>query len=159
MPFEVDTDTVAEFSVLNPITGEYITYDLVEELATNENTLQADMEQQAAKYAQWSSYLVVAERAVRAAKDNLDVVLAQSKNSIRAQYSSTGVKATASQITANVNVDPTVVEAKNKLTEMLGYESALKYILKALDHRKDMLVNLRAQRRKAMELTGVPQRG
>lgn len=159
MPFEVDTDTVAEFSVLNPITGEYITYDLVEELATNENTLQEDMEQQAAKYAQWSSYLVVAERAVRAAKDNLDVVLAQSENSIRAQYSSTGVKATASQITANVNVDPTVVEAKNKLTEMLGYESALKYILKALDHRKDMLVNLSAQRRKAMELTGVPQRG
>ena len=159
MPFEVDTDTVAQFSVLNPITGEYITYDLVEELATNENTLQTDMEQQAAKYAQWSSYLVVAERAVRAAKDNLDVVLAQSENNIRAQYNSTGVKATASQITANVNVDPTVVEAKNKLTEVLGYESALKYILKALDHRKDMLVNLSAQRRKAMELTGVPQRG
>lgn len=159
MPFEVNTDTVAEFSVLNPITGEYVTYDLVEELATNENTLQQDMEQQAAKYAQWSSYLVVAERAVRAAKDNLDVVLAQSENNIRGQYNATGVKATASQITANVNVDPTVVEAKNKLTEMLGYESALKYILKALDHRKDMLVNLSAQRRKAMELTGVPQRG
>lgn len=158
MPFEVDTDTVATFSVLNPITGEYTTYDLVEELATNENTLQQDMEQQAAKYAQWSSYLVVAERAVRAAKDNLDVVLAQSENTIRRQYNSSGVKATASQITANVNVDPTVVEAKNKLTETLGYESALKYILKALDHRKDMLVNLSAQRRKAMELTGVSQR-
>lgn len=158
MPFEAD-DTVATFSVLNPITGEYITYDLVDELSINENTIEQDMGEQAAKYAQWSSYLVVAERAVRAAKDNLDVVLAQSENSIRAQYSSTGVKATASQITANVNVDPTVVEAKNKLTEMLGYESALKYILKALDHRKDMLVNLSAQRRKAMELTGVPQRG
>lgn len=157
MPFEADTETVAEFSILNPITGEYYTYDLIEELATNENTLQKDMEHQAAKYAQWSSYLVVAERAVRAAKDNLDVVLAQADYDVRMTYNASGLKSTVKELESRVNLDAKVIEAKAHLSEMQGYESALKYILKAFDQRKDMLVNLSAQRRKAMELTGMGQ--
>lgn len=157
MPFQVDTDTVATFSILNPITGEYQIIDLVEELEVNENRLQEHMEHQAAKYAQWSSYMVVAERAVRAAKDNLDVVIAQADYNIRTQANTTGSKPTVKTVENMINLDPTVIDAKDKLSEMLGYESAIKYVLKALDQRKDMLVNLSAQRRKQMELTGVGQ--
>lgn len=156
MPFQAD-DTVATFSVLNPITGEYQTYDLVEELATSDLTLQNDMEKQAAKYAQWSSYMVVAERAVRSARDNLELITAQADSRVRAHLATTGVKATVGQIDAMIAQDPEVVTAKNTLSEMQGYESALKYILKALDQRKDMLVNLSAQKRKSMELTGMSQ--
>ena len=53
MPFKVDADTVAKFSVLNSITGEYITYDLQKELEINEYQLEDQMMEHASKYALW----------------------------------------------------------------------------------------------------------
>ena len=155
MPFKVDADTVAKFSVLNSITGEYITYDLQKELEINEYQLEDQMMEHASKYALWSSYSVVAERYERACETELEVAEANADSLAREQLKARGIpKPTVGQVNAEIALNEDVYAAKTKLSEAKGYASSLKYILKALDQRKDMLVNLSAQHRKSMELTG-----
>lgn len=155
MPFKVDADTVAKFSVLNSITGEYLTYDLQKELEINEYQLEDQMMEHASKYALWSSYSVVAERYEHACETELEVAEANADSLAREQLNARGIpKPTVGQVNAEIALNEDVYAAKTKLSEAKGYASSLKYILKALDQRKDMLVNLSAQHRKSMELTG-----
>lgn len=158
MPLKVDTDTVAILGILDSTTGEYIKYDMVKELEVNEYKLEEQMSTQASKYAYYSSIANVAERNERAKTDALEVAEAQAEITARSMFASQGVaKPTVGQINSAISLDTTVIEAKKQVSEAKGYTGTMKYILKALDQRKDMLVNLSAQKRKSLELTGRPQ--
>lgn len=153
MALNVDTNTTAVLSIYNPITGQYIDYDMVKELEVNENTLEQDMITHASKYAYFSSIANKADNYERAAEDALDIALAKADITVRNNFASNGVpKPTVGQVNSAISLDQGVIDAKNKLSEAKGYAGTMKYILKAFDARKDLLINVSAQRRKEMDM-------
>lgn len=155
MPLSIDNNTVATLSIFNPITNQYIDYNMVDELRVNENTLESDMIEHSSKYAYFSAIANKAENFERSAEVELETVLANAEINTRKKFAEDGItKPTVGQISAVVNTNEDVIDAKKRLSEAKGYTGLMKYILKAFDARKDLLINISAQRRKEMELTG-----
>lgn len=147
----VDLDTVAEFTVTDT-QGNELTYNLTQELAISQATLQNDMYQHPAKYAYWAALYNAVQRKRREAEANFEVVRATLSNKARADIKAeTGKPATAGAVTDAIIPEEEYQEAQRAVSDWELKEDELKYLMKAFDHRLSMLQQLSANSRKDME--------
>lgn len=138
----VDTIRVVDQS------GQFVEYDLHSELRINEHNLQEDIQQQASKYVYWSSLLAQVRGFLEASELKVEEVKAKYYEPGREHYVTKGVaKPTKDQIESFIVLQPEYQEARQQLIAYQKHEQHLRYIVKAFEQRKDMLIQIGADLR------------
>lgn len=123
-------------------------------VAISEDTINKDICNQAGLYA----FYAEAAADVRSKRDMASQALKDirciSDVEIRRRVEGTGAKSTEAKISAEVELDSKVVKYKDKVLALEGNLGKLDAILRALEHRKDMLVTLGANMRTSVETGG-----
>lgn len=132
--------------------GEFYDYNLKEELSINEHDLYTEFGQQPVKYVYWSSILEQVRGYLESATLNEEVVRANMYEPARVALMANGTpKPTKDQIEAWIINQEEWVKAKNEVLIYTKFVKQLQYIVKALEQRKDMLIQIGADSRKDKE--------
>lgn len=117
-------------------------FDIERDLEINPFKLNEECVSHAGLYYKYAEACADAKAEVGQAKDNLSVVIAERSLAIRKRCSDEKIKTTESIISAMVDSDGEVVEAKDKLREVEGIFAKLQVAVNAMDTRRSELDNL-----------------
>lgn len=135
--------------------GEVVTYSLREELSINKFDVRSEFYTQPSKYVYWSSLL----EQVRLMEESLAVELDRYRASIyessrqAVAVETNNAKPTKDQIESKIELDTTYNSLKNQLVQVRQNTKQLQSVVKAFEHRKDMLVQIGAELRKDKDFT------
>lgn len=132
--------------------GEITEYDLREELIINEHNLNDDILSQSAKYVYWTSILAQVKGFLEASELAVEQVRAHLYDKGWEHYTLKGIKKpTKDQIEAFITMQVDYIDARQQLIAYQEHELRLRYIVRAFEQRKDMLVQISADNRKQMD--------
>lgn len=127
--------------------GSIVTFNALEELAISEDTLSNDFMEQAGKYAWWAT---LAETA-KAHRDNLEAIMdkveAEADTRVRKKLDVEGIKITESLVKSRIKLDEQYQESLKAYVKAKKNASIIEKIVRAFDHRKEMLISLGAHLR------------
>lgn len=107
---------------------------------------------QPSTYAWFAALAEMAGAEVENKKFRLSVLKANTEKKIRYEFAARGEKTTESAIAANVQTDDAFISASLDLIESDRQYSILRSIVRALDQRKDMLIQLGQMKRQEIAL-------
>jgi hypothetical protein len=120
----------------------------VDALSFDDNNIDEEMSKQAERYAHFHALLAVGKRKLDYATNNLESLKARLANELR---DSKG-KVTAVALENYLNAHPEVLQMQSEYIETEFRYSLLKGLVKALDQRKDMLIQSSANKREETRL-------
>lgn len=129
-------------------TGKHTVYNIDNELMLNDNNYQQEFLLQASKYGFWSDKLTIAHRQVSGAEQEADLLHAQLYNKAYLELAKTKTRPTKDMVEASITQDKDYQKALEKVTDYTFVENQLKFIVKAFEQRKDMLIQYGAEARK-----------
>lgn len=135
--------------------GKETVYNINDELMVNENNYQQEFLRQPQKYNFWSDKLTIAHRQLSGAQMESDVLHAKLFDKAYAELAKTKARPTKDMVEATILQDKEYQSALDKITQCAFVEEQLKFIVKAFEQRKDMLIQYGADARKDKE-SGVP---
>ena len=130
-------------------------------VAISEDTINKDICNQAGLYAFYAQAAADVRNKRDMASQALKDIRCIADIEIRKRVEGTGAKSTEAKISAEVELDSKVVKYKDKVINLEGNLGKLDAILRALEHRKDMLVTLGANMRTDVEkgnMSGINKR-
>lgn len=132
--------------------GETKTYDIQEELVIHPHSVRLAFLEQPAKYAFWSSVL----EKIKLYQESYELMLATKKAEVyelsRSDLIASGTaKPTKDQIEARVMLDPEVQELNRTVLQSTYNVRRLTTFVKAIEQRKDMLIQYGADLRREYE--------
>lgn len=132
--------------------GEVITYNLKQELTINPYDLNSEFHNQPSKYVYWTSLLETVRAYLESAELAEERTRAGFYEPCRQALINGGVaKPTKDQIDAEILNQEEYINARNQVNTYSYYVKSLQYIVKALEQRKDMLIQLGAEQRRQMD--------
>lgn len=132
--------------------GEYREYDLQEELQINEHNLDNEIKLQPGKYVYWSSILEQLRAYLEAAELKEEHLKAQLYEMAREALIQAGTpKPTKDQIDSWILRQETYKEAQQQTLTYHRFVKQVNYVVKALEQRHTMLVQLSALKRDQLE--------
>lgn len=133
---------------IKDVNGEYHDYDILDELKIDEYNLEKELQLQPGKYVYWSSileqvrsYLESAELQEEHTKANLYEV---ARNTLIAEGTP---KPTKDQIDSWILRQEEFIQTKEQVNTFNNYVKQLNFVVKALEQRHSMLVQLSALKR------------
>lgn len=127
--------------------GRTKVFNLLDELAVSEETLNEDFSDQASKYAWWS---VVAESA-KGLRDELevevDVAESRADRKVREDLEMEGTKITESLVKSRIKLDEDYLSALRAYNASKRNAAVLERLLRSFEHRKEMLISFGAHLR------------
>ena len=139
---DMDKITVIDY---NGQSQEYSVRDIIN---VDEMNYQIEVINQPAKYAYWSSVLQAAKRVEAEQQASLDKQHALSYNKVYDELSKQGIRATKDLIEAQIEQDPDYEKAKQRVVVADYSAGRIQYLVKALEQRANMLIQLGADIRK-----------
>ena len=133
-------------------TGKSTIYDIDQELLVNDNNYQQEYLRQAQKYSFWADKLVIANRQVSGAEQQLDLIHAKLYHKYFLDLSKSKARPTKDMVESEIIQDDSYQQALNSLNQCSFVEEKLKFIVKAFEQRKDMLIQFGAEMRKDREI-------
>lgn len=133
-------------------TGKSVIYDIDQELLVNDNNYQQEYLRQAQKYSFWADKLAIANRQVSGAEQQLDLIHAKLYHKYFLDLSKSKARPTKDMIESEIIQDDSYQQALNSLNQCSFVEEKLKFIVKAFEQRKDMLIQFGAEMRKDREI-------
>ena len=133
-------------------TGKSTIYDIDQELLVNDNNYQQEYLRQAQKYSFWADKLAIANRQVSGAEQQLDLVHAKLYHKYFLDLSKSKARPTKDMVESEIIQDDSYQQALNSLNQCSFVEEKLKFIVKAFEQRKDMLIQFGAEMRKDREI-------
>lgn len=133
-------------------TGKSVIYDIDQELLVNDNNYQQEYLRQAQKYSFWADKLAIANRQVSGAEQQLDLVHAKLYHKYFLDLSKSKARPTKDMVESEIIQDDSYQQALNSLNQCSFVEEKLKFIVKAFEQRKDMLIQFGAEMRKDREI-------
>lgn len=133
-------------------TGRKTVYNINDELAVNQNNYQQEFLDQPRKYSFWSDKLTIAHRQVSGAEQKADLLHAQLYDSKYLELAKTKSRPTKDMVEASILQDTDYQKALDNITQYSFVEEQLKYIVKAFEQRKDMLIQFGAEMRKDRDI-------
>jgi len=131
--------------------GKVKEFDLNEELAVSEETLEDDFMNQAGKYAWWATLAEIAKNKKERMEAELDEAEAEADRRVRDILELDGVKITEALVKSRIKLDEDYKTAVNNVLEAKKYASILDKVVKALEHRKEMLISVGAHLRSGVD--------
>lgn len=119
--------------------GQYVSFDLQNELKVNESNLLQEMLQQPSKYIYWASLLEKINYFQEVKEIELETKIAQLDKSAREQCKTDDVKPTKDIVDAYIKRHPEYLTAKKTVQHYEYISSRIARIVKAFEQRKDML--------------------
>lgn len=127
--------------------GKIKVLNVQEELSVSEETLSQDYMEQAGKYAWWA-VLAESAKAQRDKKEiDMDKAEAEADKRVRKELELDGVKITESLVKSRIKLDSEYLEAVDAYNKAKKNAAVLDKLVRAFDHRKEMLISLGAQLR------------
>lgn len=120
-------------------TGEFVEYNLREELAVNEDNLLREMLQQPSKYIYWSSILEKLKLFQESKELALETTMARLDGEARDHIKQNNNKPTKDMVEAYIKSQPEYERAMNELNYYNYIVGRVNRIVKAYEQRKDML--------------------
>lgn len=120
-------------------------------VAIGEDTINGDISNQSGLYAFYGEALADARSRRDMASQALKDTRASIDLEVRKRAEESGAKTTENRVSAEVELNKLVVALKDKLLALEGNVGKLDAIVRALEHRKDMLVTLGANMRTDVE--------
>lgn len=133
-------------------TGKSTIYDIDQELLVNDNNYQQEYLRQAQKYSFWADKLAIANRQVSGAEQQLDLIHAKLYHKYFLDLSKSKARPTKDMVESEIIQDDSYQQALNSLNQCSFVEEKLKFIVKAFEQRKDMLIQFGAEMRKDREI-------
>lgn len=133
-------------------TGKSVIYDIDQELLVNDNNYQQEYLRQAQKYSFWADKLAIANRQVSGAEQQLDLIHAKLYHKYFLDLSKSKARPTKDMVESEIIQDDSYQQALNSLNQCSFVEEKLKFIVKAFEQRKDMLIQFGAEMRKDREI-------
>lgn len=132
--------------------GNEITHNLQDELRINKHDLSSEMESQPSKYIYWAFLQDKASSLLEGAELERDRIYASLYEPKRQALVASGTaKPTKDQINSAILADTDYTGAEDKVKELSEQFNNMKYIVKAFEQRKDMLIQLGSDARKERE--------
>ena len=126
-----------------------VSFNLREELEINSFDLTEEYRSQPAKYMYWTSLHSKVGRMVESKGIEIDRMHAVLYNTVREELIKAGTpKPTQAQLEASIDNNQHIVRLREELANLNALEAKTKYIVKAFEQRKDMLMQLGADNRK-----------
>ena len=137
---------------------ETLTFDTFIDMVTSitrmdKFNVEDTLEKQATTFGYYGALESEAKRREDKIKDDLELFEAETHTSYKEETAGSIRKATAKDIEAYVLSRPRYVELRRELGEAVYKRSLLSKLLRALEHRKDMAVQIASKARKEMDLT------
>lgn len=117
-------------------------FDFEKDLSINKFKLDEECLSHSSIYFRYAEAQQEAKTEVSKADDNLKLTLAEREVTIRKAFADAGTKVTESLISANVERDEEVLQAKRKLRKAQDIFNKLTVAVQAFEHRKSELDNL-----------------
>lgn len=133
-------------------TGKSVIYDIDQELLVNDNNYQQEYLRQAQKYSFWADKLAIANRQVSGAEQQLDLIHAKLYHKYFLDLSKSKARPTKDMVESEIIQDDSYQQALSSLNQCSFVEEKLKFIVKAFEQRKDMLIQFGAEMRKDREI-------
>jgi len=127
--------------------------NLREIVQINEAMLTDEFIKQPSIYAWFATLLEFASAEVETQKMNLNILRANLDSSKRLAFLAENKKATETMVSSAIEVDETYQEAQRTLIESERQQGILKAIVRALDQRCTMLVQIGSTKRQEMAMT------
>ena len=121
---------------------DFNNFNIENDLSINRYQLDLEAMSLPSIYFRYSDAVREAKEIVSEKKDNLDAVLAERNIAIREECSVNGTKTTEGIISAMVNSDPEVLEAKKELREAMATHGRLQVAVSALETKRNEIDNL-----------------
>lgn len=145
---DIELDDLHTSVTIKLANGNLHTFNVEEEIAIDKDDLNQNYIEQPGKYAWWGMVAEVAKVNVEEAKAKLEQVEAEADERVRSDLDMEGIKITESLVTRNIKKDKEYKEAQYDYFKAKKNAGILDKVLKAFDHRLDVLVNLGASMRK-----------
>jgi hypothetical protein len=133
-------------------TGKSTIFNINEELMVNINNYQQEFLDQARKYSFWSDKLTIAHRQVSGASQKVDLLHAELYSKAYLNLAKTKMRPTKDLVEASILQDKEYQKALDDVTQYTFVENQLKFIVKAFEQRKDMLIQYGAEMRKDKDI-------
>lgn len=104
-------------------------------------------------YAWFAALCEIAGSEAESKKFMLSVLKANTEKKVRREYAASGTKTTESAIAAEVQTDDAFIASSIALIEAERQYSILRALVRSLDQRKDMLIQLGVMKRQEMQLS------
>lgn len=134
------------------VAGKEWAGNIHEVLRISEARLSEEFAQQPSLYAWFAALCEMAGAEFENKKFALSVLRANTEARLRKELSNSGVKTTEASVSAAVQSDPDVGVKSFELIEFERQYMILKSLVRALDQRKDMLIQLGGMKRQEMQL-------
>lgn len=130
-----------DFGLLRLIdeTGQYVEYDLLEELKVNEDNLLTEMLEQPSKYIYWSSILERIKFYQEGVELELELKVAELDPEARSYLKQQGEKPTKDMVDAYVKRQDSYIEIRKRMALYEHISGRMNRIVKSFEQRKDML--------------------
>jgi hypothetical protein len=130
-----------DFHVMRIIdeTGEFVEYNMQQELAVNEGNLLQEMLQQPSKYIYWSSILEKIKLFQESKELELELLVARLDKDARRALEAEGTKPTKDNVEAYIKRQPEYESARKQCQYYDYISGRIQRIVKAFEQRKDML--------------------
>lgn len=119
--------------------GEFVIYDMREELKVNEKNLLREMLEQPSKYIYWSSVLEKIKFFQEKTELQLEITVAKFDSEAREAIKKNGDKPTKDSVDAYIKLKDEYVAAREQVHYYEYIAGRLARIVKAFEQRKDML--------------------
>ncbi|AHN66612.1 hypothetical protein Bcp1_137 [Bacillus phage Bcp1] len=138
LDIKVDSIDFQELRIIDE-NGEYVMYDMREELKVNEANLLQEMLHQPSKYIYWSSILEKIKFFQEKTEMQLELVVAKFDSEAREEIKKNGDKPTKDSVDAYIKQKEEYVSAREQCHYYEYIAGRLARIVKAFEQRKDML--------------------
>lgn len=130
-----------DFDVIRLIdeTGEYMQYNLKEELSINDSNYRQEMLAQASKYVYWSAILERIRLFQESSELELELLEARLDKDAREAITQEGGKPTKDSVEAYIKRQLSYEDARKKINTYNYLVKRLQFIVKSFEQRKDML--------------------
>lgn len=150
--FEMDSLDIEVPVRLN--SGKIKVFNVKDELAISEDTLTTDFMEQAGKYAWWAVLAETAKYNKEKMEVELDKAEAQADTDARKALEVDGIKITEGAVKQRIKLDENYLEAVGDFNKAKKNASILEKVMKAFEHRKDMLMVAGSHIRESKEQSG-----
>lgn len=144
----MDFDTIR----IRDVNGQFVEYDLKEQLTINEYDLQSEFKLQASKYVYWASILEQVRGYLESSELTEEQTRAQLYEPARIALINAGTaKPTKDQVEAWILQQEEYISARQQVLIYNKYVKHLQYIVKAFEQRRDMMQQIGADKRRQTE--------
>lgn len=148
---KLNTTGLDKIELVDP-TGTHTTYDINDELLVTDNNYQVELLNQPRKYSFWADKLAIVNRQVSGAKQQLDLIHAKLYAKYYVELSKAKARPTKDMVEAEIIQDQEYQSAVTRVDQTTYVADKLKFIVKAFEERKDMLIQFSAEMRKDREI-------